>query len=75
MACPPHHVPYACAEQARNAATIHQIAHPHCEGFAPFPCGDHFHVGHLTAGKAQRCRQHPEHKATRRRIRAVTANL
>ena len=54
--CPPRHVEYLSAMLADNAVVLHGIANPSCQGFAAFPCGDHYHVGHTSPEVGNRCK-------------------
>ena len=57
MTCPPGHVEYLSAATASNAATLHTLANPWCDGVNPFECGDHFHIGHPDPTAGELCKQ------------------
>lgn len=73
-ACFGHH-PYASAQLATNAAALHALAYPSCEGVTPWACAaaDHWHIGHHTAGAGHRCKTDVGHRAAAARVRKVAA--
>lgn len=51
--CPANHTEYLSEFVASNAVTLHLFQNPTCTTIQAFPCGDHWHIGHVTkAGKA-----------------------
>lgn len=71
MICPPGHTAYLSQTVAENAVTLHQMAFRHCGGYAPWPCGDHWHVGHPSLPIGQACKADPLHQAMGRRLQRV----
>lgn len=45
---------------AENAAELHRLEYPQCGGIHAFPCGDHFHVGHMRKSLGLACRAEHE---------------
>lgn len=56
---------YLSRAVADNAVTLHLLSAPDCRKFAPYPCGDHFHVGHKSKAAGTWCKAaHPFHRPT-----------
>lgn len=41
---------------ADNRAAIHLMEYPHCGGVHAFPCGDHWHFGHVNRSIGDACK-------------------
>ena len=68
VACPPGHTAYPSQVVAENAVELHRWAHPYCHGFHTWPCAEHWHAGHASGKAGRECKQHPTHRAMRKRI-------
>ena len=68
-ACPPGHTAYPSEQIARNAVELHRWAFRYCGGYGCWPCGDHWHAGHVQRHIGDACKRNPTHLAAKKRIR------
>lgn len=47
---------YASHTLASNATELHALMCPKCEGTQAYPCGDHWHIGHVSRAAGDRCK-------------------
>jgi hypothetical protein len=51
---------YASQQLASNATELHALMCPLCAGTHPYPCGDHWHIGHVSKAVGDACK-HDHH--------------
>lgn len=58
---------------AENAVVLHGLSFPECPGtMQAYPCGDHWHIGHLQQGAGVECKaRHADYHRGRPRERAT----